>query len=122
MTIEKVVFPMKVRRIVQDQLGTTSHVNRHAWDLGGEKSSSNFEEEAYAPTTCKIISMGTTSSDKESNTIYFGTCDDNGNKKAVLCSDGSVRVLTYALTHCNDSFKSTLQLNKIFKTGSLFYK
>lgn len=52
------------------------------------------------------------------NTRFFWSCDENGNKKKVLCADGVARLLTLALTHSNRDFK----VGKIFKYEEVMYQ
>lgn len=126
--IEKVIFPMNTIKISQGQLydgQNASHQNRHAWDLGGALSTkSDICEEAYAPCTCKLIRFpkeNEFNEDRKTNTAYFGTCDEEGNPTEVMCADGQMRILTFALTHCDDFNRDVIK-DKIYEPGELFYK
>ncbi|MCI6272053.1 MAG: phosphodiester glycosidase family protein [Erysipelotrichaceae bacterium] len=126
--IEKVIFPMNTIKISQGQLydgQNASHQNRHAWDLVGQFSSDKINyEEAYAPCTCKLIRFpkeNEFNEDRKTNTAYFGTCDEDGNPTEVMCADGQMRILTFALTHCDDFNRDVIK-DKIYLPGELFYK
>ncbi len=114
--IERPIIPLQSFRIKQGQLRGKTHQKRHAWDLTGGGANGY---EILAPTTCKIISMPSTSADIASNTVYFGSCDYEGNSACVLCGDGEVRVLTYAMTHC-DNAAMMAELEEKFNNGYVF--
>ena len=94
-----------------------SHRGMKAVDMQGEDVGSDVYR---APCNLKVLGFGTT------HTVYFGSCDENGNQAKVRCADGMDRVLTIALTHMDDlskdTYVGTITKGKIYKSGEICYR
>ena len=111
--MEYAIFPM-INIGVSQRHNTTkkfSHYQMKAIDIIGKDAGI---EQAYAPFTGKVLAITTSA-----NTIFFGSCDENGNKAQVMCEDGVARVITVALTHDNNI--NDVAIGRVFKSGEKFY-
>lgn len=109
--MEKLLYPMKNVAISQKEYSGISHQNIPAIDLRGEDTGIDY---GRACCTCKVLgSYGT------SNTLYFGSCDEQGNKARVQCADGKLRVVTFAMTHSNNI--SMYKVGQIIKQKDICY-
>jgi hypothetical protein len=92
-----------------------SHPNA-AIDLAGEDSGIDYwynkETETY------FYCSGYFGNRSTGNTRFFVTCDQNGQKKKVICADGKERVITLALTHSGKDY----QLYHVYKPGDILYQ
>lgn len=114
--MEYCIFPMRIINITQRALDSFSHKNLEAWDIAGKDTGI---ESAYAPCTCKVLSILSYSKTGFSNTVFFGSCDANGNPAKVLTNNGTARILTFALSHDNDI--SDISVGQIYKSGEKIY-
>jgi hypothetical protein len=111
--MEYAIFPMQNVGVSQRHNTTKkySHYQMKAIDIIGKDSGI---EQGYAPFTGKVLAITTSA-----NTIFFGSCDENGNKAQVMCEDGVARVITVALTHDNNI--NDVAIGRVFKSGEKFY-
>ena len=119
--MEYAIYPQKYICVTQSFQGTYSHCDcydssKHvkAIDIGGRYPASSGSEKVYAPFTCKVLAKSSSY-----GTVYFGSCDLNGNPKSIILADGSTSVVTMAITH--DSNISNLSINDIYMTGQYIY-
>lgn len=112
---EYVIFPQETINVTQRAFSKKgqSHHTLNAMDIAG--ATFNIEP-IYAPTTVKVLAKPTSSA----NSILYGTCDDNGDPRAVLCEDGNLRILTFNFSHMNDISK--IKIGTIYKSGDLIYE
>lgn len=89
-----------------------SHAYIKAVDMQGKDTG---QDDFFAPCRVKVIAK--TSS---AHTVFFMSCDENGNEEPVLCADGKSRVVTIALTHIDDA--SWLSVGQIFEAGQRCYR
>lgn len=128
--MEYAIYPHPYFRITQSPFGNVSHCDVcqgsdsssiddskliKAIDMGGQHSNGNYREAFYAPFTCKVLKNDSASS----GTVYFGSCDRNGNQASIILSDGSSTAVSFAMTHSNDT--SWLTSGKIFNAGDHIY-
>ena len=114
--MENVIFPMQTINITQRALDSYSHKGLEAWDIAGADTGI---ESAYAPCTVKVLAKLPYETTGFSNTVFFGSCDENGNPAKVLTENGQERILTFALTHDNNI--SDIPIGKIYKSGEKIY-
>ncbi len=111
--MEYVIFPMRTISISQ------RFWSKHkAWDLNGEDRGIDFW---YAPCKVKVLAMFDINKTGFYNTVLFGSCDEFGNPKAVLCADNVERVLTFGCTHMNTLNRFKLEVGKIYNSGEKCY-
>ncbi len=110
--IEYVIFPQKVINITQRANGAFSHKNLQAWDLADIDS--NIQQ-AFAPCTVIVLAKPTSNA----NTVLFGSCDEQGNPRAVMTENGTKRILTFALTH--DDYIGDIKIGEIYRSGEKIY-
>ena len=115
--MQNVIFPMQTINITQRALNSYSHTNLEAWDIAGANTRI---ENAFAPCRVKVLAKLPYETTGFSNTVFFGSCDANGNPEAVRTENGEIRVLTFAMTHDNDI--SNLKVNTIYESGSVIYQ
>lgn len=71
-------------------------------DLAGSDSGIDYWKNMMPTTYWKCAgAFGTAST---GNTRFFWSCNSKGEPKRVLCADGTLRLLTLAMTHSNRSF------------------
>ena len=118
--MDRLVFGMHHLNITQagtvlDGKQHYSHPNA-AIDLAGEDSGIDYwynkESETY------FYCSGYFGNRSTGNTRFFVTCDQNGQKKKILCADGKERVITLALTHSGKDY----QLYHVYKPGDILYQ
>lgn len=111
--MERLIWGMKVIAFSQLELEKNhSHQYVKAVDMQGSGSG---QEDFYAPCTCKVINKSSSA-----HTVFFVSCDENGNETEVMCADGVPRIITFALTHIDDF--SWIKNNMIFKAGEKCYR
>lgn len=117
--MEYAIYPMKTISISQRANGGYSHVGLQAWDIVGTDTGI---EPWYAPCRVKVLAINPRS--WMSNTVFFGSCDENGNEAKVMCEDGVARVLTFSCTHMEDEglSKYGIEVNKKFEAGEACYE
>lgn len=115
--MEYAIFPMDLINISQRANGTVSHQDLQAWDLAGGENAV-----WYAPCRVKVLAINPQS--WMSNTVFFGSCDINGNAAKVKTENGTERILTFSCTHMNDSGlnKYGITVGKIFGSGTACYE
>lgn len=127
------IYPMDVINISQRYKST--HL---AWDICGTSTSPASWKAPCNLRLLKTYSFGRQENYYESgheigpyNTAMFGTCDATGNKAPVMCEDGQMRVLTFALTHMNGSDFAAFGFNTfvyeetdpvVYTQGTVCYK
>lgn len=110
--VEYAIFPQKVINITQRANGAFSHKNLQAWDLADIDS--NIQQ-AFAPCTVIVLAKPTSNA----NTVLFGSCDEQGNPRAVMTENGTKRILTFALTH--DDYIGDIKIGEIYRSGEKIY-
>lgn len=115
--MQNVIFPMRTINITQRALDSFSHKNLEAWDIAGADTGI---ESAYAPCRVKVLAKLPYETTGFSNTVFFGSCDKNGNPEAVRTENGEVRVLTFAMTHDNDI--SDINPGTVYESGEAIYQ
>lgn len=119
--MEYAIFPMKSISISQG-----FYLNQHhAFDLTG--SDENKVDYFFAPCTVKVLNISRYNYETNSglaNTVFFGTCDVNGNKTPVMCEDGIARVLTFACSHIDKEDLDFLDLHvgQVIGSGYACYR
>ncbi len=106
--MEYAIFPLK--NIGISQRYSDGH---RALDIYGANTGT---EEWFAPCTVKVLAIQRYNDVNRTgfrNNVYFGTCDANGNKTAVMCEDGISRVLTFACTHMDGAKKLDVANRKL---------
>ncbi len=108
-----VIFPMRTISISQ------RYWKKHkAWDLNGEDTGIDYW---YAPCKVKVLAIFEINKTGFYNTVLFGSCDDQGNPKAVKCADGKERILTFGCTHMDRLNVFGLKVGKIYNSGERCY-
>ena len=111
-TYDYCIYPCKGVNISQREQGSFSHKGVNAID-----NSQGGKAPVYAPFRCKLLAVNTPLN--TANQVYYGSCDENGDPKAVYCADGKMRILTWAGQHDNDI--SEFVIGKIYNSGELIY-
>lgn len=113
------IFPMKTVNITQGANSGYSHANLEAWDMAGEDSGIDFW---YAPCRIKVLSINPVKG--FANTVFFGSCDEQGKPCSVLINTQEAKVLTFSCTHMNDQGlkKYQLEVGKIVQSGEVCYQ
>ena len=106
--MQRLIYPMKTISFSQLEFSNYSHKNIPAVDMTG---SGTGKDTCYAPCDLEIINIPKSN---ESHTIYYKS------QEKVLCADGVSRVITIAMTHCDDISK--YKVGQKFKAGDAFYK
>jgi len=114
--VEYCMFPMETINITT-RANSLTHTGYQAWDLAGKDGGI---ENVYAPFTCKVLTKypyPSTCKINDGNTFIIGSCNELGEKTAVMCEDGIERVLSFAITHDNNI--NDLAVNQIIKSGDI---
>lgn len=106
--MQRLIYPLKTISFSQLEYSQFTHKNIPAVDMTGEDTGKDV---CYAPCDLEIINIP---AGNEAHTVYFKSLDK------VLCADGVSRVVTIALTHCDDISK--YKIGQRFKSGAICYK
>lgn len=113
------IFPMECISISKPY--SNSHL---AWDITGSSANIETKDYWYAPCDLKVLALFKRSDTGFYNTVYFGTCDSDGNQCPVLCEDDIERVLTFSCTHMDTSDLDEFgyYVGKVFHSGDKAYR
>ena len=116
--MENAVLGMRTLNISQGYYSNGTHRNLYQVDLAGEDTGIDTWR---AKNHWKVLAILPYSTTGFANTVFFGSCDENGNKVEVMTPGYGTMVMTIAMTHDN-VISSKIKVGAIFSGEDMIYE